>query len=134
MCPAYSSAIRQWLLDKRNGPAKYRYNAVGEVTYEVPCQTKAYKSNKFRVKILLSIEDGVVREARYDAFGEPPLLAACAWCVNSIRGWPVADVVKVFTTEAFLETLRVSPETPEGRACLAASQALAVALSSYSGA
>jgi len=127
----YSSSVRRLLLDPKNGKKSAHYNAKGEHESKETCPTNPGRTNTYRVLILFYIEDNTIKDARYEAFGDPVVLAASAWCVQEVVGMRTADAYPLLSAANLAEVLDTSWDSGLARGCLTVSIAALSALNSY---
>lgn len=127
----YSPTVRRALLNLVNGRAGSHYNGKGRCETAVPCFTNPNKILKNRVEFSVCIENAVILEARWQAFGDPVAIAACSWCVEQVKGMHIVDLIHKVTPERMAMELDIASPSDISAGCLTAIKALINALNDY---
>lgn len=127
----YSEPIKRMLMRPVNGRRGDHYNGEGICESEVCCRTNPRRKIKTRARFRVLIENGVVLEARWDAFGDPVALAVASWCVQQVVGHEVDDLAHQISPEKASMALNITNELDIRAGCSTVIKSLVSAFNDY---
>ena len=114
-----------------NGKSSSTYNYSGYCHTEAQCRANPSRTVCNDVTFKLFIQGGVIRDARWEIFGDPVAIASASWCVQHVRGKEVHELVHVITPENIAMDLEISDELDIRAGCMAVIGALTEALDAF---
>lgn len=127
----YSRRVRHFLRHPVNGPSEVKYNAVGAYEAAVKCKTNPKRVSRGRVKFMLCVEGGKVHGARWEAFGDPIVLAVASWCAQKVKGKYVEYLLYTMTVELAAASLEITDPLDVQSGCTTVINALVNSLNNY---
>lgn len=115
-----------------NGKPSSIYNCLGKCETAEKCKTNPNRITKNNVTFRLFIQSGVIRDARWEVFGDPVAIATASWCVQQVRGREIDELAHMITPEKAALALEISEELDIRAGCMAAIRAFMAALDDYS--
>lgn len=127
----FGNAVIEFLMNPVNFPKGNHYNGIGHHRSELPCRTNPDKKTINEARFLIYVENGVIKQARHEVFGDPVVHAACSWCVKCLVGKNVSEARGLIDTEKLVDVLKVSWESDYTKSCLTVVLAVYGALTDY---
>lgn len=127
----YSAEIKKYLMSPVNGRKGKHYNGEGFCETEVRCRTNPDRIIRARVKFKIFVDSGVVREARWEVFGDPVAFATASWCTEQMLNCEVGELAHKIAPERAALALNITREVEIRAGCTAVINSVVNAFNDY---